>query len=72
MNVSGATKNALFTYLSFILFDDMSFTLPVAIGLGISFVGSIYWIAQKYNENFKPKKTDVVDEKKDAKANKDD
>ena len=54
VNISGATKTALTNYVSYLIFDDLTFTTLVLIGLTVNFVGSNYWIYCKYQESKKP------------------
>jgi len=41
LNISGTTKDAVLTYLGFILFDDIMPTTMILIGITMSFCGAV-------------------------------
>ena len=48
LNISGTIKDVFSTYLAFLIFDDITPTQAVVVGLGFSFVGAIYGSYDKY------------------------
>ena len=50
INFSGTIGGVMLTFVGFIFFDDATLTLPVAIGLVISFSGAIHFTICKYYE----------------------
>ncbi|CDW82730.1 UNKNOWN [Stylonychia lemnae] len=49
-NVTGNLKDVLLTYVGFIFFDDQSLTQMMLIGLTLSFMGSMIYVADSYNK----------------------
>lgn len=47
MNVTGNVRDVVLTYISFIIFDDLNTTYMILSGIGISFIGSIFFIYSK-------------------------
>jgi hypothetical protein len=47
VNITSTLRDVVTTYVCFLLFDDISPTFSVVLGIGISFVGAIYYVYTK-------------------------
>ena len=58
VTAAGNIKDAIITYISFVVFNDLEITPYVVGGLAISFVGATNWTRYKYKQSFQEMQSD--------------
>lgn len=55
MYVTGNMRDVVLTYISFLIFDDLASSNLIIIGISMSFLGSLVFVASKMKEECNPK-----------------